>query len=92
MTFESPFQPKLFYDSTTSLKIACFSIPGQQACLLTKKGTIPELKSSNKQRGKISYDSTYLALTEQATLTEDIFILDEQEEGPLFCTRLLSNI
>lgn len=76
-----------------SLKAAFFSIPGQQVCLLTKKGTVPELKSLNKQRGRVSYDSIYLSSAEQATLTEDISSLDEQQrEGSILLhVRLLSN-
>jgi len=67
-----------------SLKAACFSIPGQQVCLLTNKGTVPELKSLNKQRGRISYDNIYLTSAEHATLTENIFAMDEaQGDGPI---------
>lgn len=77
-----------------SLKAACFSIPGQQVCLVTKKGTVPELKSLSKQKGRINYNSMYLTSTEQATSTGDIFSLDEQQgEGSILLhMRLLSNM
>lgn len=34
------------------------------------KGTVPEVKIVNKQKGRVSYENTYLVLAEHTTLTE----------------------
>lgn len=71
-------------NNNTSFKAACVSTSVQQVRLLTKKGTVPEVKILNKHKVRISYENTYLLLAEHTTLTENTFPLDEPGLGSSF--------